>query len=114
MQVDVDTHGDACKLVVDAKANLVSKIRFWFACTPAQAKEALSVLPKAQSEALEEIREENGDGIEETTQQKEKDDREAWRMVWRGYSVIVRVNSVRLEDAETIDQPSVKARFSFA
>jgi hypothetical protein len=40
--VDVITENDGCKLEVDAKANLVSNIRLWLRCTPAQVKEALS------------------------------------------------------------------------
>jgi hypothetical protein len=111
--VDVDTHGEGCKLVVDAKANLVSNIRFWLACTPAQVKEALSPLPRAHSEALEEIREEEEEGVEETTRQRKEDNREAEQTARQGYAFVAQVNSVRSEEAETIDHPGVRAHFAF-
>jgi hypothetical protein len=112
--VDVIAQDDRCKLEVDAKANLISNIRLWLRCTPAQVKEALSRREKAYEEALEEIREEDGDLGEETPTQKQHDDRRAERMARQGYAVIARVDTVHPEDAETDDDPPAKAQFTIA
>lgn len=112
--VDVVTQDDGCKLEVDAKANLVSNIRFWLTCTPAQVKEALSHREEAREEALEEIREDAGDPEEETPRQKQDDDRQIERMVRQGYAVIARVETIHSEVADTIDYPPAKAQFTFA
>jgi hypothetical protein len=113
--VDVITQDDGCKLEVDAKANLVSNIRFWLSCTPAQVKEALSHREEAHEEALEEIRGEPVEpGEEESTQEEQDDERQAERMARQGYAVIARVDAVQSEEAETNDDPPAKAQFTFA
>jgi hypothetical protein len=113
--VDVITQDDGCKLEVDAKANLVSNIRFWLSCTPAQVKEAISHREEAHVDALEEIREEDAErGEEETPQEKQDDERQAKRMARQGYAVIARVDAVHSEEAETNDDPPAKAQFTFA
>jgi hypothetical protein len=112
--VDVVTQDDGCKLEVDAKANLVSNIRFWLTCTPAQVKEALSHREEAREEALEEIREDAVEqGEEETTQEKQDDERRAKRIARKGYAVIARVDSVHSERKPkpmTTHQPSHNLR----
>lgn len=113
--VDVITQEDGCKLEVDAKANLVSNIRFWLGCTPAQVKEALSHRENAHEEALEEIRGEPVElGEEESTQEKQDDERQAERMARQGFAVIAHVDSMRTEVAETSDDHPAKAQFTFA
>jgi len=110
--VDVVTQGDGCKLEMDVKANLVSNMRFWLACTPAQVKEAISRRDEARQEVLEEIREEAGER-EETAQEKQDNERRAERMARMGYAVIVNVDTVHSQEAETIDDPPAKAQFIF-
>lgn len=113
--VDVVTQDDKCKLEVDAKANLVSNIRFWLTCTPAQVKEAISHREEAHVDALEEIREEAVEqGEEESAQEKQDDERQARRMARQGYAVIARVDDVHSEEAETNDDPPAKAQFTIA
>jgi len=112
--VDVITQDDGCKLEFDAKANLVSNIRFWLMCTPAQAKEAISHREEAREEALDEIREEDGELGEKTPRQKQEDDRQAERMIRQGYAVIAHVDTVHSNVAETNDDPPAKAQFTFA
>jgi hypothetical protein len=113
--VDVIAQDDGCKLEVDAKANLVSNIRFWLTCTPAQVKEAMSHREEAHVDALGEIREDAVEqGEEETTQEKQDDERQAKRMARQGFAVIARVDAVHSEEAETNDDPSAKAQFTFA
>jgi hypothetical protein len=110
--VDVITQDDGCKLEVDAKANLVSNIRLWLTCTPAQVKEAISHQEEAREEALKEIREEAGE--EESAQQKQDDGRQAEQMARQGYAIIAHVDTVDSGEAETIDDPPTKAEFIFA
>jgi len=113
--VDVITQDDGCKLEVDAKANLVSNIHFWLSCTPAQVKEALSHREEAHEEALEEIRGEPVEpGEEESTQEKQDDERQAERMARQGYAVIAHVDTARTEMAETSDDHPAKAQFTLA
>lgn len=112
--VDVITQNDGCKLEVDAKANLVSNLRLWLTCTPAQVKEAISLREEAREEALEEIRGETGEPGEETPKQRQDDDREAERRARQGYALIARVDSVHSEEAETTDDPPAKAQFTIA
>lgn len=113
--VDVKTQDDGCKLEVDAKANLVSNIRFWLSCTPAQVKEAIGHREEAHVDALEEIREDAVEqGEEETTQEKQHAERQAKRMARQGYAVIARVDTVHSEVAETNDDPPAKAQFTIA
>jgi hypothetical protein len=114
--VDVIAQNDGCKPEVDAKANLVSNIRFWLSCTPAQVKEAMSHREEAHVDALEEIREDAVDqGEEETIQEKQDDERQAKRMARQGYAVIARGDTVHSsEEAETNDDPPAKAQFTFA
>jgi hypothetical protein len=113
--VDVIAQDDGCKLEVDAKANLVSNIRFWLSCTPAQVKEAISHREEAHVDALEEIREDAVEqGEEETTQEKQHDERQAERMARQGYAVIARVDTVHSEEAETNDDPPAKTQFTIA
>lgn len=112
---DVITQDDRCKLEVDAKANLVSNIRFWLSCTPAQVKEAIGHREEAHVDALEEIREDTVEqGEEETTQEKQHAERQAKRMARQGYAVIARVDTVHSEVAETNDDPPAKAQFTIA
>jgi hypothetical protein len=113
--VDVITQDGGCKLEVDAKANLVSNIRFWLSCTPAQVKEAMGHREGAHEEGLEEIRGEAGEsGEEESTQEKQDDERQAERMARQGYAVIALVYAVHSEVAETNDDPPAEAQFTFA
>lgn len=113
--VDVIAQDDGCKLEIDAKANLVSNIRFWLRCTPAQVKEAINHREEAYVDALEEIREEAVErGEEETTQEKQEDERQAKHMARQGYAVVARVDSVHSEEAETNDDLPAKAQFTFA
>lgn len=112
--VDVITQGEDCKLEIDAKANLVSNIRFLLTCTPAQVEKALSHRQEAYGEALEEIRGDEGGPESETPEQKRGDEKEAELEARRGYAFIARVSTVRSGEGETIDDPSYKARFTFA
>jgi hypothetical protein len=113
--VDVITEDDGCKLEVDAKANLVSNIRFWLRCTPAQVKEAIGHREEVHEEVLEEIRGEAEEpGEEESSQEKQDDERQAERMARHGYAVIAHVDNVRSEVAETYDDHPAKAQFTFA
>ena len=113
--VDVIAQNDGCKLEVDAKANLVSNIRFWLSCTPAQVKEAISHREEAHVDVLEEICEDAEEhGEEETAQEKQDDERRAKRMARQGYAVIAHVDIVYSEEAETNDDPPAKAKFTIA
>lgn len=110
--IDVITQDDGCKLEVDAKANLVSNIRFWLACTPAQVKEAISHQEEAREEALEEIREQAGH--ENSAQEEQNDGRQAEQMARKWYAIVAHVDTVDSGEAETIDDPPGKAEFIFA
>ena len=110
--VDVITQDDGCKLEIDAKANLVSNIRLWLTCTPAQVKEAISHREEAREDALEEIREQAGD--EKSPHEKQDDDRQAEKMAQQWYAIVAHVDTLDSGEAETIDDPPGKAEFIFA
>lgn len=112
--VAVMTQNQGCKLKLDAKANLVSNIRFLLTCTPAQAKEVLNHRQQAYEEALEEIRGDEGDPESETPERKRNDDSEAGLDARRGYAFVALVNAVHSGNGEAIDDPGYTARFVFA